>query len=99
MEFVLIPTVWLPIICLAVLLALARWTKTPRFFFLAAGWVLLLIGFLLSLFGMGIRGAIVPGDYSGWSNWQIWRDQAFFAGVMGGTSIAVGLFCLMRLGK
>ena len=93
------PTVWLPILGIALLYTLSRWTRTPRNIFFSLGWLLLVVGILLALFGMSVRGAIVPGDYVGWSNWEIWKDQIFFAIVFGGASISAGLLCILRLGK
>lgn len=99
MELFLIPTVWLPILCLAFMYTLTRLTKTPRNVFIVLGWLLVTVGLLLALIGMGVRGAIVPGDYAGLSNWEIWMDQIFIAVVLGGASISVGLFCILRIGK
>ena len=61
--------------------------------------LLVIVGFLLALFGMGVRGAIVPGDYAGWSTLEVLKDQVFFAVLMGGASTCAGLLCILQIGK
>ena len=99
MELLLSPTIWLPMLALAVLFSLKRWTKTPKSFFISAGWLLLCGGLLFALMGMVIRGSIVPGDYVGWSDREIWMDQAIFTVISGGAAILAGLLCLLRIAK
>lgn len=93
------PTFWGPILSIVLLWVLYRKAKVPRKAFFVLGLLLVVFGSLFALLGMGLRALIIPGEYEGWSCYDIWEDQILFGLLTGGTSILAGIICIFKFGK
>jgi hypothetical protein len=99
MMILMLPTIWLPVVLMVTFLLSGFWIGYSKTKYVVVGWSFLIIGFLLGLVLAGARSAIVPGDYAGWSGFDIFLDQMKFASAGGATLVLGGLACLFCRNK
>ena len=95
MGELLLWTVGFPVICCCIVIASSHRVRIPKGVFMALGLVFLGIGGALGLGSAAVRPAAVPGDYVGWSSFEIFSDLFSVASLLGGGFVICGFVLIL----
>jgi hypothetical protein len=95
MEHILALEFGVPALTAFTFIIAGRSTSIPQSVFVVVGSILVFLGFALGSLAALFRGALIPGEYSGWPTSAILLDQLYISGAVGGGAILFGSLLIL----